>query len=62
MKSGTCKPPQDEKPALPILQPTETPAKYPDGLPVHPFLDAWLCLPLQSKPENYLHLLRNRSN
>ena len=62
MKGGTCKKPQEEKYDLPIVHPTETLIRYPDGLPFHPFLDAWLCQPARPKPENYLHTLRNRSN
>jgi hypothetical protein len=62
MKAPTFKPLQDKKPASPILQPKKAPDKHPDGLPIHPLLAAWLCLPVQPKLENYLHLLRNRSN
>ncbi len=58
MKTGTIKPPSDEKPALP---PAKTEAKRPDGLPIHPVLDAWLARPPR-QPENLLWILRNRRN
>ena len=58
MKTGTIKPPPDEKSALP---PAKAEVKRPDGLPVHPVLDAWLARPPQ-QPENLLYILRNRSN
>jgi hypothetical protein len=58
MKTGTIKPPPDEKPAL---HPTKAQTKHPVSLPVHPVLDAWLARPLR-QPENLLGTLRNRAN
>jgi len=62
MKSSTCKPSQEGKPALPVLYPTKVAARHRVSLPVQPFPDAWLCQPVQREPENYLHILRNRRN
>ena len=60
MKTGTTKPPSpDEKKPTPL--PAKAQARRPDGLPVHPVLDAWLARPPR-QPENLLWILRNRSN
>jgi hypothetical protein len=58
MKTGTFKPPQDEKPAL---RPAKAPTKHTDSLPILPMLDTWLAR-LPRQPENLLCILRNRSN
>jgi len=58
MKNGKIKP-------LPVLKAaphsTTASAKRPDGLPVHPLLDAWLARPPQPSG-NLLGILRSRSN
>ena len=58
MKTGTVKPPRDEKPASHLIK---APAKQPDSLPIVLIHDAWPARP-RRHPENLLCILRNRRN